>query len=114
VQYGLQSLLDGHIEAEEFLRVNTFVGGWKDQSEMVQETCPYYPEPGCFIGTDIPTEFDPWSIRLDITVTKPIHSITGVESSGSSGVSGVSAPGYTPYFFPDPAIYLPVNSEGAL
>ena len=63
VQYGLQSLLDGHRDAQEFLRINTFVGGWKEQSEMVQETCPYYPQPGCFIGTDIPTQFDPWSIR---------------------------------------------------
>lgn len=63
VQYGLQSLLDGQIDAEEFLLVNAFVGGWKAQPEMVQETCPYYPEPGCFIGTDVPTQWDPWSIR---------------------------------------------------
>jgi hypothetical protein len=63
VQYGLQSLLDGNIDAEEFLRINTFVGGWKTQPEMVQETCPYFPQPGCFIGTDIPAQWDPWSIR---------------------------------------------------
>ena len=63
VQYGLQSLLDGNIDTQEFLQINTFVGGWKTQPEMVQETCPYYPAPGCFIGTDVPSQFDPWSIR---------------------------------------------------
>lgn len=63
VQYGLQSMLEGNIEPAEFLQVNAFVGGWKSQSAMSQETCPYYPSPGCFIGFDIPDQWDPWSIR---------------------------------------------------
>ena len=63
VQYGLQSLVAGHITPEEFLHINAFIGGWKDQSEMVQETCPYYPVPGCFEGFDIPEKWDPWSLR---------------------------------------------------
>ncbi|TDG14244.1 hypothetical protein E2F43_10240 [Seongchinamella unica] len=63
VQYGLQSMLEGKISPAEFLQVNTFVGGWKSQPEMVQETCPYYPQPGCFSGFSIPDQWDPWSIR---------------------------------------------------
>ena len=63
VQYGLQALLDGNIDPEEFLRINAFIGGWKSQAEMVQETCPYYPQPGCFIGTSVPDQWDPWSVR---------------------------------------------------
>ena len=31
---------------------------------------------------------------------KASQGIIGVESSGSSGIFGVSTPGYTPYFFP--------------
>ncbi|WP_416391608.1 DUF6351 family protein [Alloalcanivorax xenomutans] len=61
VQYGLQSFLDGHISAEEFLKLNATVGGWKPQKEMVQEGFP-------FLGTqdDVladPSTFDPWSSR---------------------------------------------------
>ncbi len=58
VQYGLQALVDGHITAAEFLELNAFVGGWKDQAEMVQEGCP-------FIGElcEDPDQFDPWSAR---------------------------------------------------
>ena len=63
VQYGLQSMLDGNISADEFLQINAFVGGWKYQGEMVQETCPYFPFPGCFTGFDIPDQWDPWSIK---------------------------------------------------
>ena len=63
VQYGLQSMLEGKISAEEFLYINAFIGGWKDQIDMVQETCPFFPSPGCFIGTDVPDEWDPWSVR---------------------------------------------------
>jgi hypothetical protein len=37
----------------------------------------------------------------------PLHPITGVESPGSSGVTEVSTPGRTPYFYPRLVIYLP-------
>lgn len=66
VQYGLQSLVDGHISPEEFLMVNATVGGWKDQSDMIQETCPFFPSPGCFIGFSVPDEWDPWSVRNQV------------------------------------------------
>jgi len=63
VQYGLQSMLEGNISPDEFLQINAFIGGWKYQGGMIQETCPYFPFPGCFIGFDIPDQWDPWSIR---------------------------------------------------
>jgi len=63
VQYGLQSMLEGNLSPEEFLYINAFIGGWRDQADMIQETCPYYPSPGCFIGTDVPDQWDPWSVR---------------------------------------------------
>ena len=43
---------------------------------------------------------------------QPFHHITPVESSGPSGVTGVSTPPMGPYFFPQSATYLPANSEG--
>src|SRR5690606_27189200 len=41
VQYGLKSMIDGHITPEEFLDLNAKVGGWKHPSEMVQEGFPF-------------------------------------------------------------------------
>ncbi|MES2148783.1 MAG: DUF6351 family protein [Pseudomonadota bacterium] len=35
VQYGLAALAQGKIDADEFLRINACVGGWKAQSEFV-------------------------------------------------------------------------------
>ena len=29
----------------------------------MQETCPFFPSPGCFTGTSVPDEWDPWSVR---------------------------------------------------
>jgi hypothetical protein len=63
VQYGLQALLDGNLSPQEFLQINAFIGGWKTQPEMVQETCPFYPQQGCFTGTSVPDQWDPWSSR---------------------------------------------------
>ena len=63
VQYGLKSMIEGNLSPDEFLFINAFIGGWKDQPDMVQETCPYYPTPGCFTGTDVPDQWDPWSVR---------------------------------------------------
>jgi hypothetical protein len=63
VQYGLQAMVDGNITPAEFLTLNAFIGGWVDQSEMMQETCPYFPSPGCFTGTSVPDQWDPWSVR---------------------------------------------------
>ncbi|WP_395400492.1 DUF6351 family protein [Pseudoduganella sp. UC29_106] len=35
VQYGLSALVDGRIDADEFLRINACVGSWKEQAEFV-------------------------------------------------------------------------------
>lgn len=56
VQYGLQALTAGVITPEEFLHLNTYIGGWKHPSEMVQEGFP-------FLGDPTPENFDPWSRR---------------------------------------------------
>ena len=56
VQYGLEAFRQGEIGAEQFLRVNARVGGWKPANEMVQEGFP-------FLGNATPDNFDPWSRR---------------------------------------------------
>ena len=56
VQYGLQALIAGAITPEEFLDLNTRIGGWKHPSEMVQEGFP-------FLGEPTADNFDPWSRR---------------------------------------------------
>jgi Tannase-like family of unknown function (DUF6351) len=56
VQYGLQALRAGQITPQEFLDLNTRVGGWKRSSEMVPEGFP-------FAGGFSPENFDPWSSR---------------------------------------------------
>ena len=58
VQYGLEALVDGNITAEEFLKLNATVGGWKDAADMVQEGSPFFP-PGVI---DL-ENWDPWSAR---------------------------------------------------
>jgi hypothetical protein len=56
VQYGLEALRAGVITADEFLRLNALVGGWKPSSQMVTEGFP-------FVGGFSPATFDPWSSR---------------------------------------------------
>lgn len=61
VQYGLQALKDGNITPNEFIRLNSQIGGWKHPRDMVQEGFP-------FLGTQAdvmldPSKFDPWSRR---------------------------------------------------
>ncbi len=56
VQYGLQALVEGLITAEEFLKLNAKIGGWKHPKDMVQEGFP-------FLGDPTPDNFDPWSSR---------------------------------------------------
>jgi hypothetical protein len=58
VQYGLQSVASGAITPTEFLTFNSVIGGWKNEPDMAQEGCPFYP-PGC---ADF-TRWDPWSAR---------------------------------------------------
>lgn len=56
VQYGLQALVEGNITKDEFLHLNTHIGGWKHPSDMVQEGAPFLPP-------ETPANFDPWSRR---------------------------------------------------
>ena len=66
VQYGLESVASGAITPQEFLQVNTVVGGWKNEPEMVQEGSPFFP-PG---EIDL-TNWDPWSSRNQVYSTDP-------------------------------------------
>lgn len=68
VQYGLRAVATGQITPQEFLQLNTVVGGWKDQPAMVQEACPFYPAPGCFD----PANWDPWSVRNQVFSVNPL------------------------------------------
>jgi hypothetical protein len=66
VQYGLEAVAAGEITPEEFLKVNTVIGGWKNEPDMVQEGSPFYP-PGVI---DL-TNWDPWSARNQVYATSP-------------------------------------------
>src|SRR5690625_483662 len=56
VQYGLKAFVEGKIDAEQFLKLNATIGGWKPAEDMVQEGYP-------FVGDATPDNFDPWSRR---------------------------------------------------
>src|SRR5690554_4128819 len=59
VQYGLRAFVDSEITAEEFLKLNEEIGGWKDPSEMVQESFPFLGSEADVLAGRI--AFDPWS-----------------------------------------------------
>jgi hypothetical protein len=72
VQYGLSALTSGFIDVGEFLSLNSQVGSWKNEPDMVQEGCPFLsflcPNPADLIGLppipDVyPNLLDPWSWR---------------------------------------------------
>ena len=71
VQYGLQALIDGDIDVDEFLRLNANAGSWKNEPDMIQEGCPFLgpcPGPADVAGLppvpDIyPNLIDVWSWR---------------------------------------------------
>jgi len=67
VQYGLQAVASGKISPAEFLRLNSFIGGWKNEPEMVQEGTPFYPFPGSYD----PGDYDPWSYRNQVFSPDP-------------------------------------------
>jgi hypothetical protein len=69
VQYGLATVASGDITPWEFLKLNAVIGGWKNEPDMVQEGCPFFP-PGC---TDF-SRWDPWSYRNQVFSTAPISS----------------------------------------
>jgi hypothetical protein len=66
VQYGLESVASGAITPEEFLKLNTAIGGWKNEPDMVQEGSPFYPP-----GVIDPTNWDPWSSRNQVFSMNP-------------------------------------------
>ena len=72
VQYGLEALLTGFLDVDEFLDLNANVGSWKNEPDMVQEGCPWLsflcPSPEDLLGLPPvpeiwPNLIDPWSWR---------------------------------------------------
>jgi hypothetical protein len=70
VQYGLDALVSGFLDPNEFLDLNAQVGSWKNEPDMVQEGCPFifsdcFQDPsGLPPFPDVwPNIFDPWSWR---------------------------------------------------
>ena len=63
VMYGLASLKSMQITPAEFLHLNWNIGGWKQPSQMVQETFPFFGTSAAEINKalTIPGYFDPWS-----------------------------------------------------
>jgi hypothetical protein len=75
VQYGLAAVASGQITPEEFLQLNTAIGGWKNEPDMVQEGSPFYPP-----GVIDPTNWDPWSFRNQ--VFSPIPMVPAPRTEG--------------------------------
>lgn len=66
VQYGLSALVNNHITPEEFLDLNYNAGTLKQESDMIQEGCPYIIE-NCFAIDPTkpiwPQQVDIWGAR---------------------------------------------------
>ena len=66
VQYGLAALVDGTLTPDDFIDLNFHAGTWKQESDMVQEGCPYIVEL-CgaldFTKSLFPEQIDPWAAR---------------------------------------------------
>jgi hypothetical protein len=70
VQYGVDALVSGFLDPDEFLDLNAQVGSWKNEPDMVQDGCPFifsecFQDPsGLPPFPDVwPGIFDPWSWR---------------------------------------------------
>lgn len=63
VQYGLEAVASGQITPDEFLKLNTMIGGWKNEPDMVQEGKPFYPPDPVW---------DPWSQRNQVYSINPL------------------------------------------
>jgi hypothetical protein len=71
VQYGLRAVATGAITPDEFLKLNSMLGGWKDEADMVQEGCPFFP-PNCTNPANWdPANWDPWSRRNHVYSVDP-------------------------------------------
>ena len=75
VQYGLQAVATGNITPSEFLKLNAVIGGWKNEPDMKQEGCPYFPTQGCSNGAT----WDPWSYR------NQVYSVTAAPAPRQQG-----------------------------
>jgi len=75
VQYGLQALIDGDIDAVEFIELNACVGGWKSPQEMRLGSYPWNPK--------APRDnLDPWdqanmNLNLECKTGKPAVRTVG-------------------------------------
>lgn len=76
VQYGLEAVATGKITPDEFLKLNTVIGGWKNEPDMVQEGSPFYP-PGVIDFTN----WDPWSARNQVFSTSLLSPAPRTEGS---------------------------------
>ena len=66
VQYGLQAVANGDISPQEFLTINSVIGGWVTEPEMQQETFP-------FLGPFSPALYDPWSAKNQVYSVDPAN-----------------------------------------
>lgn len=95
VQYGLQALREGNITPAEFLDLNASVGSWKNESDMVQEGCPFISQL-CdaldFTQSLYPEQIDPWSWRninvgsLAQPAPRKVADPGAIDSAFSSGM----------------------------
>jgi hypothetical protein len=67
VQYGLAALVDGAIDAGEFLDLNSRVGSWKNEPDMIMEGCPFFgPCPGAGDVAGLPPVPDIYPNLIDV------------------------------------------------
>jgi len=66
VQYGLDAVATGRITPDQFLHLNSSVGGWKEPTQMVQEGCPFI---SALCAN--PAQWDPWSRRNQVFSLDP-------------------------------------------
>jgi hypothetical protein len=66
------------------------IGGWKNEPDMKQEGCPYFPAPGCYNAAT----WDPWSYRNQVYSINPLAApaqrtqgnLTAMQSVYKSGL----------------------------
>jgi hypothetical protein len=88
VQYGLGAVAAGAITPSEFLQLNSVIGGWKNEPDMVQEGSPFYP-PGVIDFSN----WDPWSARNQVISLNPAApaprtegDLLGMQAAYNSGL----------------------------
>jgi hypothetical protein len=74
VQYGLRTVASGAINPNEFLKLNATIGGWKEETEIVQEGSPFLPP-------HTTSNFDPWSSRNQVFSLDPLAAAQRTEGN---------------------------------